>query len=101
VAGFISERWPASNRYAWPECVGIRTLDHDLGDVLPLGRKMTRPTAVSMTDRSGTKHECVAEAFDTTQRHHAFCIRCARFPPFEPFRDAESYYATLAHELAH
>jgi len=25
VAGFISERWPASNRYAWPECVGIRT----------------------------------------------------------------------------
>jgi hypothetical protein len=24
VAGFISERWPASNRYAWPECVGIR-----------------------------------------------------------------------------
>ena len=26
LAGFISERWPASNRYAWPECVGIRTL---------------------------------------------------------------------------
>jgi hypothetical protein len=26
VAGFISERWPASNRYAWPECVGIRTV---------------------------------------------------------------------------
>jgi hypothetical protein len=25
VAGFISEWWPASNRYAWPECVGIRT----------------------------------------------------------------------------
>jgi antirestriction protein ArdC len=24
-----------------------------------------------------------------------------RMPPFETFRDAESYYATLAHELAH
>src|SRR5271169_6816527 len=25
VAGFKSERWPASNRNRWPDCVGIRT----------------------------------------------------------------------------
>ena len=25
VAGFKSERWPASNRNWWPDCVGIRT----------------------------------------------------------------------------
>src|SRR5271165_465087 len=25
VAGIKSERWPSSNRNAWPECVGIRT----------------------------------------------------------------------------
>src|SRR5271157_1022087 len=25
VAGIKSERWPTSNRNAWPECVGIRT----------------------------------------------------------------------------
>lgn len=40
--------------------------DHCLGRILPVGRKMTRPTTLSMTDRNGTLHECVAEAFDTT-----------------------------------
>jgi hypothetical protein len=42
------------------------TLDHALGSVLPIGRKMTRPISVSITDRNGTRHECVAEAFDTS-----------------------------------
>ena len=27
---------------------------------------MTRPTTLSITDRNGVPHECVAEAFDTT-----------------------------------
>jgi hypothetical protein len=27
---------------------------------------MSRPTALSITDLNGDKHECVAEAFDTT-----------------------------------
>ena len=44
----------------------VITLDHVLGRVLPVGRKMTRPTTVSIPDLNGTKHECVAEAFDTT-----------------------------------
>jgi hypothetical protein len=47
-------------------CDAVITLDHVLGPVLPLGRKMTRPTTLSVTDRNGTSHECVAEAFDTT-----------------------------------
>lgn len=42
------------------------TLDHSLGRVLPIGKRMTRPTTVSMTDRNGQAHECIAEAFDTT-----------------------------------
>lgn len=42
------------------------TLDHSLGRVLPIGRKTTRPTSVSISDRNGQAHECVAEAFDTT-----------------------------------
>jgi hypothetical protein len=25
VAGIKSERWPASNRNRWPDCVGIRS----------------------------------------------------------------------------
>ena len=41
-------------------------LDHPLGRVLPIGRKMTRPESFSITDRNGQAHECVAEAFDTT-----------------------------------
>lgn len=44
----------------------VITLDHPLGPVLPIGRKMTRPMTLSLTDRNGDDHECVAEAFDTT-----------------------------------
>lgn len=44
----------------------VITLDHSLGRVLPIGRRMTRPTTISITDRNGQAHECVAEAFDTT-----------------------------------
>jgi hypothetical protein len=45
---------------------GLITLSHPLGPVLPIGRKMTRPRTLSMKDRNGTPHECLAEAFDTT-----------------------------------
>lgn len=44
----------------------VITLDHPLGRLLPIKRRMTRPTTLSMKDRDGTAHECVAEAFDTT-----------------------------------
>lgn len=43
----------------------VITLDHPLGSVLPLGRKMTAPRSLMMTDLNGTRHDCVAEAFDT------------------------------------
>jgi Zn-dependent peptidase ImmA (M78 family) len=39
--------------------------NHFLGPVLPINRRMSRPTTVVMTDRNGEKHECVADAFDT------------------------------------
>jgi hypothetical protein len=42
------------------------TLSHPLGPVLPVGRKMTRPRTLSIKDRNGVPHECLAEAFDTT-----------------------------------
>jgi Zn-dependent peptidase ImmA (M78 family) len=44
----------------------VITLDHKLGQVMPIGRKMTRPRPVTMIDRNGDAHECLAEAFDTT-----------------------------------
>lgn len=44
----------------------VITLDHILGPVLPVGRKMTRPTSIALTDRSGQRHECIVEAFDTS-----------------------------------
>jgi hypothetical protein len=44
----------------------VITIDHSLGRVLPVGRKMTGPRTVSVTDKNGQAHECVAEAFDTT-----------------------------------
>lgn len=44
----------------------VITRMHSLGRVLPIGRKMTKATSVSMTDLNGQAHECLAEAFDTT-----------------------------------
>jgi hypothetical protein len=44
----------------------VITLDHSLGRILPIGRRMTKPTTISITDRNGQAHECLAEAFDTT-----------------------------------
>lgn len=43
----------------------VITLDHALGDLLPIGRRMTSPRTLSIKDRNGDTHECVAEAFDT------------------------------------
>lgn len=44
----------------------VITRYHSLGRVLPVGRRMTRPTSISITDRNGEAHGCFAEAFDTT-----------------------------------
>ena len=39
--------------------------DHPLMKLLPIGRKMTRPTTLVYADRNGDKHECIGEAFGT------------------------------------
>jgi hypothetical protein len=44
----------------------VITRQHSLGRVLPIQRKMSRATLISITDRNGQAHECFAEAFDTT-----------------------------------
>lgn len=44
----------------------VITLDHVLGPILPIGRKMTRPRTLPIYDLNGTEHECLVEAFDTT-----------------------------------
>lgn len=41
-------------------------LDHPLGNLLPIGRKMTRPTPLRFRDKNGVEHDCLGEAFDTT-----------------------------------
>jgi hypothetical protein len=42
------------------------SLDHPLGHVLPVGRRMTRARTMMMRDRNNDAHECIVEAFDTT-----------------------------------
>ena len=44
----------------------VLTLDHPIGRVLPVGRRMTGPTSLLIKDRNGDAHECLMEAFDTT-----------------------------------
>ncbi|WP_457328960.1 ImmA/IrrE family metallo-endopeptidase [Rhizobacter sp. P5_C2] len=41
-------------------------VSHALGHLLPIGRKMTKPTQLVYSDRNGDRHECLGEAFDTT-----------------------------------
>lgn len=49
-----------------PVADSVITPSHPLGHLVPLGRKMTRPTTLSLPDLNGDAHECVGEAFDTT-----------------------------------
>lgn len=39
--------------------------EHALFPLLPIGRKMTRPTEIVYRDKNGDQHECLGEAFDT------------------------------------
>jgi hypothetical protein len=55
----------------WPESV---TPDDPIGRFVPIGRKMSRPQNVVITDATGVRHECVAEAFDTTRQ--VFILIC-------------------------
>ena len=41
-------------------------MSHPLAGLLPIGRKMTKPTPLVYCDRNGLRHECLGEAFDTT-----------------------------------
>lgn len=47
---------------AWPT---VFTPDDELGDMVPVGRRMSRPRTLAVTDRNGADHECIAEAFAT------------------------------------
>lgn len=51
-------------RFNLPQDPAI-TLDHPLGEALPIGRRMTKPRSISLNDRNGDPQECVVEAFDT------------------------------------
>ena len=42
------------------------TPGHFLWPVVPIGRRMTKPVSLWLSDINGQQHECLAEAFDTT-----------------------------------
>ena len=46
--------------------VSVLTPGHPLWPVIPIGRKMTRPVPLTSSDLNGQRHECLAEAFNTT-----------------------------------
>lgn len=52
-------------QFGCPSDVAI-DVNHALGVLLPIGRKMTRPTDLQFCDKNGVTHECLGEAFDTT-----------------------------------
>ena len=46
--------------------VDVLTPAHPMWQVIPIGRKMTKPIPLTIPDLNGQRHECLAEAFDTT-----------------------------------
>ena len=46
--------------------VDVVTRDHLLWPVVPIHRKMTKAIPLTITDLNDQRHECLAEAFDTT-----------------------------------
>ena len=46
--------------------VDVVTRDHLLWPVIPIHRKMTKAVPLTISDLNGQRHECLAEAFDTT-----------------------------------
>lgn len=62
----IEPSMPFRQQFGVPTCTVV-TPTHFLGRIVPLGnRRMTAPTTLVLTDLNGTRHECVAEAFNTT-----------------------------------
>lgn len=55
----------------WPEAF---TPDDAIGKIVPIGRRMSRPQSVTLTDSNGVRHDCVAETFDST--HQVFVLIC-------------------------
>lgn len=51
-------------QFGVPTCTSV-TPSHFLGRIVPVGRRMSRPTALVLRDLNGERHECLAEAFDT------------------------------------
>jgi hypothetical protein len=54
-----------AQQFGIPTAERIETSDA-LGGLLPIGRKMTKPTQLLYSDRNGDTHECLGEAFDTS-----------------------------------
>lgn len=48
------------------------TPDGPIGAVIPVGRRMSSPRELPVTDRNGVVHRCIAEAFSST--HHVFVL---------------------------
>jgi hypothetical protein len=48
---------------SWPEEF---TPADEVGAMIPIGRRMSRPRNLTLVDRNGVRHECVAEAFNTS-----------------------------------
>jgi len=76
--GFVAtiRRVVASNDFIWHfgelDWPPSFTPGDEIGAMVPVGRSMSRPRTISLVDRNGTRHECVAEAF--TQTHQVFVL---------------------------
>jgi hypothetical protein len=71
-------------RFGQPRAQSISD-NHPLGVLLPIGRKMTRPTLFRVADLNGEQQEMVGEALDTTRNILllVYAVRDPRLAEFE------------------
>jgi hypothetical protein len=66
----VSEQFAAQfGELNWPTSF---TPGDEIGAMIPVGRRMSRPRHICLVDRNGARHECIAEAF--TQTHQVFVL---------------------------
>jgi Zn-dependent peptidase ImmA (M78 family) len=60
----------ATGPFTWPDEFSP---EDNIGAMIPIGgRRMSRPRQITLRDRNGERHECMAEAF--TQSHQVFVL---------------------------
>ena len=86
-------------RFGHPAVKAV-TPDHLLWPVIPIRRRMTRAVPLTISDLNGQRHECLAEAFDTTYNILILLYPVTALTTTTVLMPASTNSTTLIHNLS-